>query len=156
MVGELHYRARRRSDHYDVMESTATYRVGPTMSAAYSAVVIYLLLHHIFIKPLQPHTKHEHYLTMPTAKFVNNNITVLNESDVKLTLLNEEKDPDEPLTLLCPGETRKNFTGKVVSIEPYETYSTRSWRLSEDVDFAANMDVTVTDQSEHAIQMINE
>ncbi|KAJ5186611.1 hypothetical protein N7449_011375 [Penicillium cf. viridicatum] len=83
---------------------------------------------------------------MPTAKFVNDNITVSEESDVKLTL-DDENNTDEPLTLLCPGETKKNFTGKIVSIEPYGTYSTRSWRLSEDVDFAVNRDVTVTDQA---------
>ncbi|KAJ5544035.1 hypothetical protein N7513_003310 [Penicillium frequentans] len=88
---------------------------------------------------------------MPTAKFVNDNITVSKECDVKLTL-DDENNTDEPLTLLCPGETRKNFTGKIVSIEPYETYSTRSWRLSEDVDFADNKDVTVTDQSKQATQ----
>ncbi|KAJ6125013.1 hypothetical protein N7471_012330 [Penicillium samsonianum] len=83
---------------------------------------------------------------MHTAKFINDNITVSKESDVKLTLY-DENNPDEPLTLLCPGETRKNFTGKVVSIEPYCTYATRSWQLSEDVDFVANKDVTVTDDT---------
>jgi hypothetical protein len=88
---------------------------------------------------------------MPAAKFVNDNITVSKDCDVKLTL-NDEKNRDEPLTLVCPGETKKNFTGKTVSIEPYETYSTRSWQLSEDVDFDANQDVTVTDQSEQSIQ----
>ncbi|CAP94179.1 hypothetical protein PCH_Pc16g15090 [Penicillium rubens Wisconsin 54-1255] len=84
--------------------------------------------------------------TMPTAKFINDNITVSNETDVKLTLY-DENNTDESLTLLCPGETRKNFTGKIVSIEPYTTYATRSWQLSEDVVFAANRDVTVTDQT---------
>ncbi|KAJ5277801.1 hypothetical protein N7534_008276 [Penicillium rubens] len=83
---------------------------------------------------------------MPTAKFINDNITVSNETDVKLTLY-DENNTDESLTLLCPGETRKNFTGKIVSIEPYTTYATRSWQLSEDVVFAANRDVTVTDQT---------
>lgn len=111
----------------------------------------YKTLHHIVIERLQPHTKHEYNITMPTAKFVNDNITVSEESDVKLTL-DDENNTDEPLTLLCPGETKKNFTGKIVSIEPYGTYSTRSWRLSDDVDFSANENVTVTDQGKHAIQ----
>lgn len=90
------------------------------------------------------------YPTMHTAKFINDNITVSQETDVKLTL-QDANNTDEPLTLLCPGETRKNFTGKIVCIEPYCTYATRSWQLSEDVDFAANKDVTVTDQSKQAI-----
>lgn len=84
---------------------------------------------------------------MRTAKFVNDNITVSNDSDVKLTLY-DEKDTDDPLTLLCPGETKKKFTGRVVSIEPCQTYSTRSWQLSEDMEFDADKDVTVTNQSE--------
>ena len=88
---------------------------------------------------------------MHTAKFVNDNITVSEDSDVKLTL-DDETNTDEPSTLLCPGETKKNFTGRLVCIEPYQTYSTRSWQLSEDVDFDANNDVTVTDQSEQSIQ----
>lgn len=84
---------------------------------------------------------------MRTAKFVNDNITVSGDSDVKLTLY-DEKDTDQPLTLLCSGETKKKFTGRIVCIEPCQTYSTRSWQLSEDVEFDANKDVTVTDQSE--------
>jgi hypothetical protein len=91
------------------------------------------------------------YSTMRTAKFVNDNITVSCDSDVKLTLC-DEKDTDGLLTLLCPGETKKNFTGRIVGIEPCETYSTRSWQLSEDMEFDANKDVTVTDQSEQSIQ----
>lgn len=90
------------------------------------------------------------YSTMHTAKFVNDNITVSNDSDVKLTLYNE-KDTDDPLTLLCPGETKKRFTGRIVTIEPYQTYSTRSWQLSEDMEFDADKEVTVTDQSEQFI-----
>lgn len=88
---------------------------------------------------------------MPTAKFVNDNITVSKDSDVKLTLY-DEKYTDDPVTLLCPGETQKNFTGRIVSIEPCQTYATRSWELSEDVEFDANKDVTVTDQSEQCLQ----
>lgn len=86
---------------------------------------------------------------MPTARFINDNITVSCDTDVKLTLY-DETNTDEPCTLLCPGETRKNFTGKIICIEPYSTYAVRSWQVCEDVDFAANKDVTVTDQSKQA------
>ena len=86
---------------------------------------------------------------MPTARFVNDNITISKDSDVKLTLY-DAKYTD--VTLLCPGETQKNFTGTIVSIEPCQTYSTRSWQLSEDVEFDDNKDVTVTDQSEQSLQ----
>ncbi|KAJ6000512.1 hypothetical protein N7481_000921 [Penicillium waksmanii] len=87
---------------------------------------------------------------MSTARFINDNITVSKETDVKLKLY-DENDTDEPCTLLCPGETRKNFTGRIISIEPYSTYAVRSWQVCEDVDFDANKDVTVTDQSKQAI-----
>ncbi|KAJ5599596.1 hypothetical protein N7450_000663 [Penicillium hetheringtonii] len=83
---------------------------------------------------------------MHTAKFVNDNITVSNDSDVKLTLYNE-KDTDDPLTLLCLERLKKRFTGRIVTIEPYQTYSTRSWQLSEDMEFDADKEVTVTDQT---------
>ncbi|KAJ5619455.1 hypothetical protein N7510_003439 [Penicillium lagena] len=89
--------------------------------------------------------------TRATAKFVNDNITVSEDADVRLTL-DDEKNTDAPLTLLCPGETKRNFTGKIACIGPYETYCTRSWQLSEDVEFDPNKDVTVTDQGEQSIQ----
>jgi hypothetical protein len=77
---------------------------------------------------------------------------VSEDADVRLTL-DDEKDTDEHLTILCPGETKNNFTGKTVCIGPYETYCTRSWQLSEDVEFDANKDVIVTDDSEQSIQV---
>lgn len=89
--------------------------------------------------------------TMPTARFVNDNITVSEDADVKLTL-RDEKNTDESSILLCPGETKKNFTGKTVCIGPYETYCSRPWEISEDVEFDANKDVTVTDDGEQSTQ----
>ncbi|KAJ5753537.1 uncharacterized protein N7511_007690 [Penicillium nucicola] len=83
---------------------------------------------------------------MPAVNFHHNTITVSGDCDVKLTL-DDQNNPDEPLSLLCPGETKKDFTGKLVCVEPYGTYSTRSWRLSQGMDAAENEDVTVTDQS---------
>lgn len=87
---------------------------------------------------------------MRTAKFVNDNITVSCDSDVKLTLY-DEKDTDDPLTFLCPGETKKRFTGRIVSIEPCQTYSTRSWQLSEDTEFDADKDVIVTNEGKQFV-----
>ena len=89
--------------------------------------------------------------TTRTARFVNNNIIVSEDADVRLTL-NDEQDPDESSIVLCPGETKRNFTGKILCIGPYETYCERPWQLSEDVEFDANKDVTVTDESEPSIQ----
>jgi hypothetical protein len=85
--------------------------------------------------------------TTHTARFVNDNITVSEEADVRLTL-SDEKDTDESSIVLCPGETKRNFTGKILCVGPYEMYCERPWQLSEDVEFDANKDVTVTDESE--------
>lgn len=81
------------------------------------------------------------------ARFVNNNITVSAEADVRLTL-SDEKHTDESSIILCPGDTERNFTGKILCVGPYEIHCERPWRLSEDVEFDANKDVTVTDRSE--------
>lgn len=89
--------------------------------------------------------------TAHTARFVNNNITVSEEADVRLTL-SDEKDTDESSIVLCPGETKRNFTGKILCVGPYETYCERPWQPAEDVEFDANEDVTVTDESEQSIQ----
>ncbi|KAJ5975991.1 hypothetical protein N7481_009698 [Penicillium waksmanii] len=83
--------------------------------------------------------------TTHTARFVNDNITVSAEADVRLTL-SDEKDTDESSTILCPGETKRNFTGKILCVGPHEVYCERPWQLSEDVQFDANKDVTVSDE----------
>jgi hypothetical protein len=85
--------------------------------------------------------------TTHKARFVNNNIIVSDEADVRLTL-SDEKDMNESSILLCPGETKRNFTGKILCVGPHEVYCERPWQLSEDVEFDANKDVTVTDESE--------